>query len=354
MPLLGRQNLLREPDGVDGTQRRSARRQTSRAQSKVGVKGVVTRAGRIVNARSLVRTDRLTVVIEADHRASVVANEAPVFQEAEEVVHPAVRSEVLRLSGYGRERNALARNNRGAVRRGSRRSVVNVVGKRERVHVVPIVGEKRHRVAFDRCRYANAAPGSVVHRRVVIALNVNRVFGNDGETVGAASGGSDSERGAVYDFQSAPEENRGIFPGFLGVAVGNIGTVGIGWRAVRVGKQPAGVGGCGGLIGDALQVSAGHARRTCPHADVLGRRVGHVLSQQHVVQRRGGGDYSWSHFDPAIVPRSTVAFEVFTGVEDRVRAAVGRIVGIYKVVESIRPGLRDGSRSGILLFAATV
>src|SRR6202161_2419680 len=258
MLLLGRQNLLREPDGVDGAQRRSARRQTRRAQGKVGVKGVITGAGRIVNAGSLVRAARLTVVIEADHRASVVANQAPVFQEAEEVVHPAVRSEVLRLSGYRRERNTFARNNGGAECRGSRRSVVNVVGKSERVHVVPIVRQERHRVAFDRCRDANAAPGSVVHRRVVISLDVNRVFGNDGETVGAAAGGSDRERGAVYDFQSAAEENRRIFPGFLGVAVGNIGTVGIGWRAVRVGKQAAGVSGCGGLVGGGLQVFAAH------------------------------------------------------------------------------------------------
>src|SRR5580704_4184814 len=190
MPLLGRQNLLREPDGVDGTQRRSARRQTCRAQSKVGVKGVVTRAGRIVNAGSLVRADRLTVVIKADHRAPVVANQAPVFKEAEEVVHASVGSEVLRLSGNGREWDALARNNGGAVRRGRGCSVVNVVGKSEGVHVVPIVGEERYRVALDGCRDADAGPGSVVHRRVVIALDVNRVFGNDGETVGAAAGGS--------------------------------------------------------------------------------------------------------------------------------------------------------------------
>src|SRR5271154_5335808 len=113
--LLGRQNFLREPDGVDGAQRRSARRQTRGAQGKVGVKGVVTRAGRTVYAGALIGTDGLTVVIETDHRTSVVAYHAPVFQEAEEIVHTAVRAEVLRLSANGREWNALTGNNRGAV-----------------------------------------------------------------------------------------------------------------------------------------------------------------------------------------------------------------------------------------------
>src|ERR1700728_5375455 len=75
MLLLSRQNVLREPDGVDGAQRRSARRQTRGAQGKVGVKGVVTRAGRIVNARSFICAHPLAVVIEADHRPSVVANQ---------------------------------------------------------------------------------------------------------------------------------------------------------------------------------------------------------------------------------------------------------------------------------------
>jgi hypothetical protein len=138
--LLGWQNFLREPDGVDGAQRRSARRQTRGAQGKVGVKGVVARAGRIVNARSFICAHPLAVVIEADHRPSVVANQAPVFQEAEEVVNAAIRSKVLRLSGDGREWNALAGNNGSAVRRRRRRSVINVVGKSEGVYVVPVVG----------------------------------------------------------------------------------------------------------------------------------------------------------------------------------------------------------------------
>src|SRR5277367_6495980 len=253
--LLGRQNFLREPDGVDGAQRWSARRQARGPQGKVGVKGVVTRAGRTVNAGALIGADGLTVVIETYHRTSVVAYHAPVFQEAEEIVHTAVRAEVLRLSANGREWNALTGNDRGAVRRGHCSPVIGVEGESEGVHVVPVVGKERDRVAFDGCGDAGAAPGSVVHRRVVIALDVNRVFRNDAKAIGSAAGGSDVERGSVYDFQGAAEEDRRIFPSFLRVAVGHVRTIRIKARTVGVGEEATGVGDGSHFDGSADHVS---------------------------------------------------------------------------------------------------
>src|SRR5579862_4845357 len=191
--LLRRQNLLREADGIHRTQRWSSRRQTRRAQRKVRVKAVVTRAGRIVNAGALVSSHRLTIVIEAHHRSAIVANHAPVFQEAQEVMHTAVGSKVLRLAGNGRKWNSFAGNNRSAVRRRHRSSVVYVVWKGERVDVVPVVGKERHSIPFHRRGDADSAPGSVVYRSVVVALNVNGIFRGNRQSVGSAAGGSNDQ-----------------------------------------------------------------------------------------------------------------------------------------------------------------
>ena len=45
-----------------------------------------------------------------------------------------------------------------------------------------------------------------------------------------------------------------------------------------------------------------------------------------------GGDQGRGHFLAAILPKDKVAFKIFTGIEDEIRAAVCRIVRIDEVV----------------------
>src|ERR1700735_4151582 len=116
--LLARQNLLREPDRVDRLQLWRLRRQICRAKREVQIEVIVARVGRSIHTGSLVRTHSLAIVVETHHGTLIVAHNAPIFDEAQEVVYAAIRSEVVRCANL-RKRYPLSANDRVAIRRGN-------------------------------------------------------------------------------------------------------------------------------------------------------------------------------------------------------------------------------------------
>src|SRR5580658_1970488 len=186
MLLLGRQNLLREPDGVDGAQLGSSGRQVLWPQSEVLIEAVQA-VRRTVHAAPLVSSHCLPIVEEAHHRALVVAVHVPVFQEAQEVMHAAVSTEVRRATDL-LERNPLSADDSRAVSRwdgiADKRpsGIAYMLGEGECIGIVPVVRKKRDRITDDRGGHACSGPGSIINWRVVVALNVNGILGGDGQT----------------------------------------------------------------------------------------------------------------------------------------------------------------------------
>src|SRR5580692_2504645 len=226
MLLLGRQNLLREPDGVDGTQHRSSGRQIGRPKRKVCVEAVQTIGRTVYGAAVLIRSDRLAIVVEAHQRTFVIAvDAAPIFQETQEVMHAAIGAKVSGPEpGWQRKRDPLAANQSHAVSRLHRGAVCNVVGTGEAVHVVPVVRKQGYGVARNGCSNC-AGTGKAAAGRVVIALHVYRVLGGDRQTArrigtGAVAGGAEVESNSVHDLQSATKKERRIFSRFLNVNIG--------------------------------------------------------------------------------------------------------------------------------------
>ena len=100
-------------------------------------------------------------------------------------MHAAVSAEVRRATDL-LERDALPANDGRAVSRWDGITdkrpggIAYVLGKGERIGIVPIVLKKRAPITDDRGSHARSAPASIINRRVVVALNVNGILGGDG------------------------------------------------------------------------------------------------------------------------------------------------------------------------------
>ena len=132
-----------------------------------------------------------------------------------------VRTEVLcRFSRRIRKRDRFAGNERHPIRRYRSVAPAIVVGRDERVDVVPVVREQRHRVSGHRCAH-RSCPGQVPSRSVVVAQYIHRVLGSDGQAAWgirrrrAVAGRAEVDDASVHQLQRPAEVRGWIFPGLL-------------------------------------------------------------------------------------------------------------------------------------------
>src|ERR1700730_2311788 len=140
-------------------------------------------------------------------------------------MNPAIRSKVLAGAvsrGLG-ERKPFTGDDSDAIPRVGGHAVTDVIGRQERVHVVPIVRKQCDGIRYDGGRHVRIAPSVTGGVSVEIALQINGILGCKGQTAiyrGTASGTRarpSREQIAVYDLHRATEEERRVFPRFVGM-----------------------------------------------------------------------------------------------------------------------------------------
>ena len=92
-----------------------------------------------------------------------------------------------------------------------RRGCAGVVRRDERLDVVPVVRQQRHRVGDDGGRHVRLVPTCSPASRVVVALHVHRVLRRHGQAGRHAVDAADDA--AVDELQRAPEEDRPVARG---------------------------------------------------------------------------------------------------------------------------------------------
>src|SRR5271165_5862297 len=219
-------------------------RQVRRVQ-ELDVKRVTTSRRAVDSGAALEDAGVVFRVVHADQRSVVIQGlAAPVFEITEEVVQSAVGAEVLTDAGKRRngkwnifasgDGRAVVGRTRVAVAEGSR--VVQAVG------IGPAVGKQSYRVGDNGCGRVRssagpATPEGIRQRTVVVALDVNRVFGGDRESALAIVpaqrqvAGARGVHASVHEFENVARARDGV---------AQAGCVASG-REVRVGRHRVGV-----------------------------------------------------------------------------------------------------------------
>ena len=91
------------------------------------------------------------------------------------------------------------------------------IGCSKGIHVIPVVGKQRDRVGGNRGSNVGVTEPIAAGVRVVITLNVNGVFRGNRQAAIVATGASadGGQKIRVDDFDSAAEEEWGVFPGSI-------------------------------------------------------------------------------------------------------------------------------------------
>src|ERR1700751_4103302 len=238
----------------DVLEHRRARRQVVRVQ-ELCVEEVVSLRSAVYDVAALEHAGPVLRVVHADQRAGVVhgcAICASVLEEAQEVVHAAVGSEVLSYPGWLREWNALTRGYRNPIVARVARAIADVAWAEETDCILPSdvcrrsccvrrrVREQSDRISNDggggvqcTCRVAPTWPERICVAAIVVAKNVNRFIGGNGEAIAKRGCGRSVGKIACSSVHAAVDQSKHVARSGDHIVLRGTGT-GVDGRDVRL------------------------------------------------------------------------------------------------------------------------